>query len=637
MFRRPSARSAKHRVESPLSPMHATYEWIVLVLLLACVLVGTTLFGAVRMWSVGGLMTIVYTSGALYFLGQLLFPQTREKRWPLFIWCWLGFVILSWVFIAIAPVVYDAKVEALRVGSYVTCLLILFSLLNRPHRWRIVLIILMVWVSMLSWYAIIQHAHGSREVLMLTRPEGYGMRASATYICPNHFGNLAAMMMTFAVSVLLMPRGHYTVKIIGMYTCLVCAPALFLTLSRSAWLSLMVGLIVVCLLHLFKKSKKWFFCGLAALPAVAAGFIGLLWFISSTFRNRVMEALPTSPENTTVFRLILYKDTWDMITEAPLFGHGANAYRYIYPQFKTFTQQLWARYAHNEMLHSLAEIGWLGTGFLLICIGITVGYCLRGYLKNESGRETALLSGVLGVIAVSVTHSLFDYNFHLYSNNLVLIILVSIGLVVSRSEVSKRPIKGRRLRFPAKETLFIIVMVALIGLTVQAHVSDTLRKLGENRRKELNYPASELLMRRAVDWDPSNWNAQRGLADVLRTQAFWNRVMEVRTQQIKEADHHYREALRLNPYSLEVYFGLAKMAEKQSRQQEAAMWLEKATALDTHNAYYYGQLGFQLKKMEDYPKALEAFKKALQFDYKNEAYQLNIRWLQKKLAEQNDA
>jgi len=198
-----SHRRKRHVV--PVSTRRAVYDWVALSLLLAAPAVGVFLFGAVRLWSICPLMLLTFMGVTLFWLRPFLAQELRTLKIPIGGIFWLVFLVYGIAMIPRSVVSYDSKIEMLKIASYLGAYWAWTELAAWKNRWRILLGIFLVVVTTIAWYAIIQHAHGSRMVLNLERPEGYGMRASGTYFCPNHFAHLLELALPVAF-ILMIPR-----------------------------------------------------------------------------------------------------------------------------------------------------------------------------------------------------------------------------------------------------------------------------------------------------------------------------------------------------------------------------------------------------------------------------------------------
>ena len=146
--------------------------------------------------------------------------------------------------------------------------------------------------SLLAWYAIIQHSRGSNMVLTMPRPEGYGMRASGTFVCPNHFAYLLELYLVMGVALIPMRSAGVGLRLIGGYTALLTLPVLLLSESRSAWIGAVAGVGLFILLLAGRRSLARLLISCVVFSLVVALTALALWSFSPTFKRRDHAARP---------------------------------------------------------------------------------------------------------------------------------------------------------------------------------------------------------------------------------------------------------------------------------------------------------------------------------------------------------
>jgi O-antigen ligase len=117
--------------------------------------------------------------------------------------------------------------------------------------------------------------------------------------------------------------------------------------------------------------------GLLAVALLAVGAIGYLGRKSIAERgHQSLEQLSHLTDGGTLdSRLTLYRDTWHMAEAKPWFGWGLESYAHAFRLFNSHRANegwVWISFyaeAHNDWLQSLAEVGFIGTG-LLVLLGV---------------------------------------------------------------------------------------------------------------------------------------------------------------------------------------------------------------------------------------------------------------------------
>lgn len=215
--------------------------------------------------------------------------------------------------------------------------------------------------------------------------------------------------------------------------------ALFLTGKRGLLLANFIAIMVVYYMHnviiMTSKHKKIFkYFGFVILSLSAL-------YISYMFIPSVHHALIRVFNNTISLsgdissgRFGLYIFAWRTFLENPLIGVGVDAFRYV--SYAGTGQNVGA---HNDLLQFMAEIGIIGTTFLLILV-ITILKKTVRLVKNSEGYviyKPFLYASMYCQIYL-VIYSLVGMPFHNYSMLLTYMIFISITYAVENQLVKQK-------------------------------------------------------------------------------------------------------------------------------------------------------------------------------------------------------
>lgn len=215
------------------------------------------------------------------------------------------------------------------------------------------------------------------------------------------------------------------------------------SLSRGAWLGVVMGAIIVALLLGRVTRILSAIAGLSLLAVLLGGQGGL---IPEDFRERITEAaeqiqpfdvrtVPITDENFAAAERVAHWQTgWDMYRDHPALGVGAGNFNTRFEEYsvrETFRNS--QGHAHNYYIHTLAETGLLGLLVYLTLIGSFAFLALKVLISTKpvDGYSRLLVLGAFGsIVAVSV-HNVFE-NLHVL--NLGIIIGLHWALVVAGHE-----------------------------------------------------------------------------------------------------------------------------------------------------------------------------------------------------------
>jgi len=162
-----------------------------------------------------------------------------------------------------------------------------------------------------------------------------------------------------------------------------------LTLSRGAWISLLIVYLFLIIFIRNKKNKL-----LSAL--LLASFIGVIFSFPS-LKERFLLIVKDGGD---ADRFKVWKVALTMFSESPLFGKGLGLFMSHFSKYINLSIQ----YAHNCYLQILAETGLLGFVSFIWFLGEIVS---RGYKKLRK-KPDSLLFGLFFGLMVFLIHSFFD-------------------------------------------------------------------------------------------------------------------------------------------------------------------------------------------------------------------------------------
>ena len=614
------------------------YGFVALLLLLWPASGGMYLLGSTRVWGWSIGLVLAFAGCALVFLRPVLFPaEDFEWRIPLL---WLG-MLAATVFVGTtvprAFVPDAARWEGLKWLCLCMAGLAWSQCAGKGEQWKFFVFLLLLALSVECFYAISKHIDHSRMVLWMERPAQYVMRASGTYLCPNHLANVLAMGMPLAILLLVSGVSGAPLRLMAVYYLAVAAPVLYWTQSRSGWGGALAGVSAAVLLAAWRKSVKALAVALVALPLVACALGYGAWKALPAVRERIGAVLE-DPVKAGGIRAKMWADVPSMVRDKPD-GFGGGSFQWAYPPYREHTTQILTYdQLHNDPLQMLVEYGWAGlaaaAGLYLWAMGLFAARSVRA--RDEAA---ALLDmAAVGALAASGLHSLFDFNFHIFPNPHVLVLLCGVALGRSAGREGTGWTVRSRLAGSGLSVLAVAVCLAGLWFSLAGGKSYWWTLKGEAFASASEYSAAENAYRRAVRWNPRNWQPWLGLGDLKSSQGFWFRAPDKDVQARgkralgEEARAAYEEASRLNPGDMSVEYGLAR-AENAAGNEEAALeHCRKAAAYQHKHTFYREQLGLQLNRMGREDEALEIFRQCIKDGVASETSYLNVRRLERKAA-----
>ncbi len=602
-----SVRRRRQRSSIPKELLISDYIALAILLLLAAGIVW--ILGGNRMWIMAPMILLTLLAGEV-FLARFMVASRRSTLivppGGIAAFLLVGYLALlkPW-----AEVPYDAGDQFFRFLSYAMAYWMWFNLLRYHQRWKWALGLVMLSVSIMACYAIMQDVHGSRMAVLVQRHDDYGMRASGAYVCPNHFAHLLHMLILISIGVLAAPGVGIPLKLFAGYMLAVGIYPLYLSLSRSGWIGLMAGLVVFAVAMAARKGARLFAVALIVAPLVVGALGALVWKLSPQVQARVEQALRGD------VRITLWQDSLEIVKDAPWFGHGPGSYRYMYPSYHDkMMANRDPEFAHNDYIHFWAEMGLAGLvlgAALWLLIARRAIKVIRG---GENNASPVLMCGLLAMIAGTLAHAFFDFNLNIFGNVHVMVFLVAAMMAASLPEKPDGMIDVSSRRSRLVGMLLMIILGVLIATYANRGLSYLHEVRGESYALSEKWPEAEMAFEQSIKWRSDNWRSLMLLGHVNRVQAFWMRRPDARAGLIDAGIECYEQAKAGNPWVAELWFGRGLLYRIEDKPEEALNCLREAVKRAPRYASHLNELGQQLRLMNRYAEAREVYMTSLTWD-----------------------
>ena len=247
-------------------------------------------------------------------------------------------------------------------------------------------------------------------------------RATGTLIDPNLFAGYLVLVIPLVVALGISFRQWWPI-IPTIAATLVLVAALAVTLSRSGWLGLVAGGIVLLLL-LWTRWRR-----VAAVLVVVAGCV-VIAGLSGPIAARLAPS-DNGPMQMLADREQVWTAAVKMALDHPIFGVGVDNFQNFYPIYSGRDDEL--NHAHNLFLNMVAERGILGLVTFLAFVGILLVQILRASLAATAPPGVPeVLFGLSAAFAAYFVHSQFDVSYYDYKVLLLFWLLAGCAAALDR-------------------------------------------------------------------------------------------------------------------------------------------------------------------------------------------------------------
>lgn len=229
------------------------------------------------------------------------------------------------------------------------------------------------------------------------------------FINPNHFAGFIAILAPVALATAVddaRERRWWMLFLDLMAFSLITLVVLF-SMSRGGVMAYSGGVGILLLLFFMRGSLK----SKITLGLVTTAILGSALFFAlqhAPVRKRLLSLRNPATTASLTTRVHAWRDTLNIWRHYPLLGAGPNAFRTVFPQYRTTSSRAARDFAENEYVQVIGETGVIGTILMLLFIGL-LGSKIRTALRQD--QPTAIAA--VGAIAAVATHALVDFPLHL--------------------------------------------------------------------------------------------------------------------------------------------------------------------------------------------------------------------------------
>lgn len=199
----------------------------------------------------------------------------------------------------------------------------------------------------------------------------FEVRVFGTFAHPN----VLALFLSFVILQLLIFRAtttHLAYKIAYLMVIFLALITLLLTFGRTAWVGLMVGILLLA----FLKFRYWFLL----IPILVSLIISFVPAISQRFADLQYW---TPHTNTLIWRVELWQNMAQKVLVKPIFGHALGQFEVVARQIMGQAFSLETIHPHNDYLEIAFESGLPGLIAYLFLIGLVLSTALKAYQKTN--------------------------------------------------------------------------------------------------------------------------------------------------------------------------------------------------------------------------------------------------------------
>ncbi|HKQ40099.1 MAG TPA: O-antigen ligase family protein [Verrucomicrobiae bacterium] len=579
--------------------LDAWLGWFIGALLIASLVTGPILFGALRDQDFFWIQALGVVAAVTWVVRLWLVPRTIFL--PALVWPLAAFCVYAIVRYYTSDVEYLARKEVMRVLFYMVFFVLALNHFRDAKAADIAVAVLLVVCMGLSVWALRQYLTDSKHVWHLIRPS-YAHRGSGTFIYPNHFAGFAEMLLALAFGYVFLGTWSKWTRMFFGYCMLWIALGIYTSLSRAGWVAT-IGALVILMPVLLRNRQRQIVAFAVLVVLLIAGLFAEL--STHQITNRLHGVLQNDPITGFHSRRALWHGAYQMWRDHPLWGGGPGHFDERFRAYRTRLFQFSAGQAHCDYLNVLADWGAVGALLLIPALVLYLWPLSKHWIKtvldptalNTTTTNYFALTcgGFAGTVAL-LAHAAVDYQW--YAPGVMLTFIAIVAMLIAQTQ-------GARWNFHARLPVTIIVVPLVVLQAIEG--AKSFREQYWINKAHYAGSMDERIknLERAFAVDPSDFRTAYWIGESYRTGSFEGgaNYKELAEKAMVWLDH----SARLNRFDPYPHMRKAMCLDWLKRYDEGEREIQTALALDPEHYLVLSIAGWHYFQVGDDTKSVKYF------------------------------
>lgn len=388
---------------------------------------GVLAFGAVQEWSMFCFRSASIVLFFMWALVQLSSGEVKIARTPLYAPA-LAFAVLMLLqmFSGLSSYRHDTLVEFLNYACYGLFAFVTVQSLRNSDAARPLATGITAFGLLVSVFALVQYFAANGDIYWVV-PVSQGAAVFGPYVNHNHYAGLMELLIPFPLVFALQETLSLPKRMFFGFSAVVMGVSLFYCRSRGGVIAFLCQIVLLALLGRLRKMKRGAVAALLGLIVTMAILLAVLG--ASEAVSRISTLREPGRADVAGWRMRVNRDSLAMVRRKPVLGWGLGTFTTVYPQFRSFYDDVIVNTAHNDYMQVLVETGATGAAITLWFLVIVFRESWRNLQKPQSSWSKGVtLAAVVSVSGILI-HSASDFNLHVPANAAIFFVMCTLASV----------------------------------------------------------------------------------------------------------------------------------------------------------------------------------------------------------------
>jgi O-antigen ligase len=200
--------------------------------------------------------------------------------------------------------------------------------------------------------------------------------------------------------------------------------ALIFSMSRMGIVAMLCGIGTMILAgKIFGEAKRTTVMGIA-LVCLILGFAAYAGIDAVLARFESLGQAGYFEEN----RISIWRDAWNMAKEHWILGEGLGTFRWSFPAYERIQSDIPARYAHNDYLQVLSEVGIIGLALLIWAFAAAWRVAARNLRNTRDALTRGIGLASIGALTAAALQEITDFSLYIPGVAVLLVVLMGLNI-----------------------------------------------------------------------------------------------------------------------------------------------------------------------------------------------------------------